>query len=382
MKTTQYLKLMFGIGAKGGVEKLRNRISDLYGNKNVYILENGRAAIHLFLKSLNLPKTTKVAIQAFTCNAVVNPILWNNLEPLYIDIHEDNFSMCLEDLKKKYDENVKVLILQHTFGLEADRRVVDFCKEKGIILLEDCAHTLGNAKLGNWGDATMLSFGVEKILSTRVGGALMINNGAYVSSFEKEFKKLKKMGFVSSFVWMLNPVLWRVMRKLSVRSRKFLSKTLRFFGLLSSGFSGVEDRGKKPSLYPRALSAQLATVVLDCLVTIKDNLQHRDEISAVYFSVLSQKHLGSLVRYPYIVLSVEKANEIIEKIANLGFPLYEKWYYPVVYPRSTNLEKMKYIQGSCPKAEYLSERIVNLPTSMAVDKNVAREIAKVVLESE
>ncbi|MCC7290407.1 DegT/DnrJ/EryC1/StrS aminotransferase family protein, partial [bacterium] len=120
MNGLKYLLDTFNIFAynKGSYkEKLKSKISSLYGSENVYTTLNGRTAIYLFLKSLSLSSGSQVAVQAFTCNAVINPILANNLEPLYIDITEGSYNMSLEDLNEKITDNTKVLILQHTFGV-------------------------------------------------------------------------------------------------------------------------------------------------------------------------------------------------------------------------------------------------------------------------
>lgn len=56
-------------------------------------------------------------------------------------------------------------------------RIADFCRSKGIVLLEDCAHAHGaswnGAKPGTWGDAGVYSFYATKSISTGEGGMLV-----------------------------------------------------------------------------------------------------------------------------------------------------------------------------------------------------------------
>jgi dTDP-4-amino-4,6-dideoxygalactose transaminase len=54
------------------------------------------------------------------------------------------------------------------------------------------------------------------------------------------------------------------------------------------------------------------------------------------------------------------------------------WYRPVVYPASTNLASMKYVVGSCPVAEMVSKRIVNLPTGLNVTRSQAEVYANAI----
>ena len=59
---------------------------------------SGRSALYFLLKSLNLPKNSEVIVQAFTCEAVVLPILANNLKPVYVDIEKKTYSMDYNSL--------------------------------------------------------------------------------------------------------------------------------------------------------------------------------------------------------------------------------------------------------------------------------------------
>lgn len=385
MTNLKYLLRMlnpFGYEGGEGLENLKKQLSKLYANEDIYITKNGRDALYLFLKSLNLPRGSKVAIQAFVCNAVVNPVLWNNLLPLYIDITEDSFSMDLNDLLKKLDSTVKVLILQHTFGLSADLEIVQECKNRGILVVEDCAHTLGNTNLGKVGDVAMFSFGFEKMLSSRVGGALMVNNKRYLDPIKEEYSRIKAMSKGETFLWLLNPVLWRILRKLPGSVSEVLGFNLVRFGLLSKGFNKRENLGVVRGFLPRSLPGVLAGVVFDCLTRLNSNIEHRFETSKQYSVGLGSNFFGSLVRFPYICVSETYANDKIEKIARLGFPLYDKWYFPVVFPKQTDLLAMKYVLGSCPVAEDISKKIINLPTNQSVSREMVNKIIDIVRDNQ
>lgn len=377
MNSLSYLtKLIsvWGYNKGNSIETLKKRIGDIYNNENVYITLNGRQAIYLFLKSLNLPVGSQIAIQAFTCNALVNPVLNLGLKPLYIDIKQDNFSMDFEDLKKKFNSNVKVIILQHTFSIQADYKIYDFAKEKGVIVLNDCAHTLGIRSIGGIGDATILSFGIEKMIASRVGGALLINNQELITSIDANYIESNFISKSETFKWLLNPILWRIIRKTSLSDK--MIDNLKRWGILKSGFLRGESEGLADYSLLQNISSVLANIVLDCLVDIDTNLEHRKQIVKIYNEGLSQKYPDSLIRYPYICKDVSDRDLLINFLNELGYPMADRWYFPVIFPKSTNLESMKYIEGSCPNAQYLSERIVNLPTNSAIDTKTAKLIVE------
>lgn len=341
---------------------LEKQIKRLYGDKPVFLLGNARSAEYIFLKSLDLPKDSNIIVQAFTCNAVVNPILWLNLEPRYVDINEENFSLSLEDLKKKIDENTKVIILQHTFGIPAQtEEVLKIARSKGILVLEDCAHSLGNPSTGTKGDAAILSFGIEKVLATRAGGALLVNNAKLAQKISVEYGKLRTMGFLETLAWLMNPLFWRILRTLGPLKYN-IARILRKIRVLNMGFEDPELLGRRPAIYPKRLSNGLSRFVYEELKGIDRNLRERAMIVKMYEKLLGEKFYNtSLVRYPYILDSFAQVNELSDLLLKKGFMVGD-WYRPVIYPASTNLASMKYVLGSCPVAEKISKRIVNLPT--------------------
>jgi dTDP-4-amino-4,6-dideoxygalactose transaminase len=74
-------------------------------------------------------------------------------------------------------------------------RIADFCRSKGIILLEDCAHAHGASwngrKPGSWGDAGVYSFYATKSISTGEGGMLVSKHPALIE-FAKKYRNYGK----------------------------------------------------------------------------------------------------------------------------------------------------------------------------------------------
>jgi len=74
-------------------------------------------------------------------------------------------------------------------------RIAEFCKSKGIVLLEDCAHAHGASwngkKPGVWGDAGVYSFYATKSISTGEGGMLVSKNDGLIE-FAKKYRNYGK----------------------------------------------------------------------------------------------------------------------------------------------------------------------------------------------
>jgi len=160
-------------------QNFEKNFTQYLGVKYAVSFNSGRSSLYAILKALNLEKGSDVALQAFTCNAVPNPILWAELNPVYIDCAND-FNINTQDLDRLIRTNKPmVMIVQHTFGLPANiDEIMKFARENNIIVIEDCAHALGaecgggplsprlqRGKVGTFGKAAFFSFSRDKVIS-------------------------------------------------------------------------------------------------------------------------------------------------------------------------------------------------------------------------
>lgn len=89
--------------------------------------------------------------------------------------------MDLNDLKNKYDEECVAVMPVHFCGhpVEMDK-LVPWAREKGLKIIEDCAHTSGSLykgkPLGAWGDIGCFSFEEKKLMTTGDGGMIVSND--------------------------------------------------------------------------------------------------------------------------------------------------------------------------------------------------------------
>ncbi len=177
------------------VQKLERNLKEYLGTRHALAFNSGRSSFLAILDSLNLEKGSEVLIQGFTCNALVNPVIWSGLEPVYVDIGEKTFNMDPADLKRKITEKSKAVVVQHTFGQPADlKEIKEICEEQGLVLIEDCAHSLGaeveGRRVGGFGKASFFSFGRDKIISSVYGGMAVTNDEKLARRIENYREKL------------------------------------------------------------------------------------------------------------------------------------------------------------------------------------------------
>lgn len=118
-------------------------------------LSSGTAAIHLALKLVGLKRGEEVFVSSLTFSASVNPILYENGRPVFIDCDRVSWNMdptrlaeALADRKRKGRLPCAV-ILVHLYGQSADiDALAALCDEYGVTLIEDAAEALGATYYG------------------------------------------------------------------------------------------------------------------------------------------------------------------------------------------------------------------------------------------
>jgi len=371
------------------VYQLEEEFKKYLGAKYAISFNSGRSALMAILNSLGLEKDSEVLLQAFTCNAAVNPIIWSKLKPVYVDVNEQTFNIDIEDLKKKIalpggsGQTPKAVMVQHTFGLPADiDEILEICKENNLILIEDCAHSLGaeyrGKKVGTFGKTAFFSFSRDKVISSVYGGMAVTNDDELAKKLKEYQEKIGYPSYFWIFQQLLHPVLmnWLILPTYSILG-KYLLILFQWLHILSKAVHWKEKRGRRPCYFPKRLPNALAILALNQFKRLDKFNDHRKEIVKFYREELKNTSLEMPLESEQIYLrfSVKhpRAHEIIKKAWQKNILLGD-WYTTPVAPHDTKLEKLDYNLGSCPKAEKLAKITLNLPTHINISKEDAQRI--------
>ena len=168
-----------GLGPK--VAEFEKDWCKFIGCKAAIALNSATAALHLSLAAYDFPEGKKVLVPAITFASTAFAPLYNKLEPVFVDVDEEAISISLEDLERKYSKDCVAVMPVHFGGqpVEMDK-LMDFAKEKGLTVIEDCAHCAGSEykgkKLGTWGNTGCFSFEEKKLMTTGDGGMMCSDN--------------------------------------------------------------------------------------------------------------------------------------------------------------------------------------------------------------
>ena len=166
--------------------ELEETFKKYFNAKQAVSFSSARSGFYAILKGITevygiKPEESEVLIQAYTTIAIPNAIKWAGFKPVYVDIKEDTFNIDPDKIEEKITPRTKILLAQHTFGIPAQMdKIAEIAKMRKLILIEDCAHSLGaefkGKRIGTFGEAAFFSFGRDKIISSTSGGIAIANN--------------------------------------------------------------------------------------------------------------------------------------------------------------------------------------------------------------
>jgi dTDP-4-amino-4,6-dideoxygalactose transaminase len=136
---------------------------------------SGGYALHVALKSVGVEPGDRVLCNAFTLAPVPGAIHNAGARPVLVDTADD-YTPDLKHLERLAD-GADYLLLSHMRGHIGDMdAIVSICEAHGVVLIEDCAHTLGatwrGRKSGTFGRAACFSTQTYKHLNSGEGGLL------------------------------------------------------------------------------------------------------------------------------------------------------------------------------------------------------------------
>lgn len=162
------------------VKEFERKFAEWNGSKYAVMVNSGSSANLLIISAIKekfkLRGGDEILIPNVTWPTTVYPIIQNNLSPVFCDV-DDSFNISLESIKKMISEKTKAIFVVHLLGQPAKiDKIKEFCKEKNLLLIEDCCESLGaklkGIKVGNFGLAGSFSFYFGHHMTTIEGGMI------------------------------------------------------------------------------------------------------------------------------------------------------------------------------------------------------------------
>jgi len=173
-------------------EEFEAEFADFMDQRYCSLVNSGSSANLVALSALTSDKLEnrklKAGDEVITVAAgfptTVNPIVQNNLVPVFVDVELGTYNIKVSELEKALSDKTEAILLAHTLGnpfnLEA---VTEFAEEHGLYLIEDCCDAVGTTydgqMVGTFGDFATVSFYPAHHMTMGEGGAVLTNNPVY-----------------------------------------------------------------------------------------------------------------------------------------------------------------------------------------------------------
>lgn len=132
---------------------------------------------------------TEVIVPSFTFVSTASAFALFGARLVFADIRADTLTLDEGQVQALATPRTRAVATVHYAGAGPDPAgLAAWCRERGIVLVEDAAHALGGSfggrPFGAFGDLATLSFHESKNFSCGEGGALLVNNPAYAARAE------------------------------------------------------------------------------------------------------------------------------------------------------------------------------------------------------
>ena len=167
------------------------------GTQHVLTCNSGSSANLLALTALTShllkDKALKAGDEVITCATgfptTINPILINNLVPVFLDVDIPSYNMDITKLEEAITPKTKAIMVAHTLGNPFDLEKIKSIADKyNLFLVEDTCDALGaeynGQKVGTFGDIGTLSFYPAHHITMGEGGAVFTNRSVLKRALE------------------------------------------------------------------------------------------------------------------------------------------------------------------------------------------------------
>jgi len=344
----------------------------------VFFTNSGRTSLYIILRSLNLPKGSKIGVPLYSCTAVFDAIIKAGYIPSFIDIDFSNYTLDSQHLENKIND-VSAVIVIHTFGRPTD---MDNIKKiaNGLPVIEDCAHSMlseyKGEKTGTIGTASFFSLG--KYISAGGGGMIILNDDKFENNFKKEIDLLNSPTMLSEikhslFVYIFSFLYHKpwfgsfafhigsaIDKKVDITDKNVFEATKIKKNDLNTFLKKIERFSEKVELQRKNTQILL------------DELQNTDLI-------LPYERKGTKCNFflfPILFSNKEKRDNAFVYLRNLDIDTAK------LYTLTPTVAKQFYrYKGDCPNTEKFADRVLTIPNYYSLnDKellNISNAIKKI-----
>ena len=181
-------------GAGPFTRRCQQRLQALLGCRGVLLTHSGTGALDMAALLAEIRPCDEVMMPSFTFVSTANAFVLRGGVPVFIDIRPDTLNLDERRIEAAITSRTRVIVPVHYAGVACELEAISAIADKyGLHVIEDAAQGLfsryRDRALGCFGACAALSFHETKNVMAGEGGALLINEPAWLERAEILWEK-------------------------------------------------------------------------------------------------------------------------------------------------------------------------------------------------
>ncbi len=267
------------ISPRNAQRRLEQDLAAAFGMRHVILFSSGRDALGALMKALG--PEGEVILPAYTCIAVPDAVRWAGWRPLLADIAPGSVNMTRNEIVAACTSRTRAVIMTHQFGIPTDvEGVMELCRQRGFFVIEDAAAAFGalynGRRVGSFGDATILSFHLTKIVNGGQCGALLTSRDDIAEAVRNQIQL--EAGILTGIVDRIRAMVWGFAMQKTVYG---LARHIRDWLVEDPLYERIESMSA-PVACRAGCSAYVADLIRRQMPALAQNLRRRGDLAQIY----------------------------------------------------------------------------------------------------
>jgi dTDP-4-amino-4,6-dideoxygalactose transaminase len=182
------------------VQEFESSLRSFLNVKHAIAVNSGTAALHASLLALDIKADDEVLLPSFTFVATANSVVASGAKPVFVDINTKDYTIDLQDLKRKISKKSKAILPVHLYGHPSDLcELNEIANQYSLYIIEDACQSLGsiykNKQTGTFGTMGCFSMYAGKVMTSGEGGAIVTNDDKIADTL----KMIRNHGMVEGY---------------------------------------------------------------------------------------------------------------------------------------------------------------------------------------
>ena len=170
-------------------KKCNKWLEERFGAHKVLLTTSGTTALDMASLLCELQPGDEVILPSFTFSSTANAFAIYGAKLVFVDIRPDTMNIDETKIEAAITDRTRVLVAMHYAGVACEMdAIMDIARRHNLLVIEDAAQAVMSSykgrPLGTIGDVGCYSFHETKNYSMGEGGAVVVNNPAFVERAE------------------------------------------------------------------------------------------------------------------------------------------------------------------------------------------------------